>query len=551
MGHTYGLIGGGGGGGQSDGGVKLSAIVITTPPTKTAYKAGESFSAAGMVVTATYTNGATAQATGYTYDTSPLSDGTTSIVFTYTEQGITRTATQAIEVTKTGLAVPSQSGSLTYSGDSQSPTWTGYDSAKMTLSGATTGTDAGSYSVTFALTDPALYQWDDGSTEDKAATWEIGQAASTLTVSKDSITLDNSTTSDTFTIGGSYDGELSVESSDTTIATATLSGTTVTVSSVSTTNGTVTITVRVTEGANYAASSQTVSVTAALIPPLNEYTWQQIGEISKAGEGDLHWDVGDAKQDTFNGKVGDYLTLDNEPLCVYILDFNHEDGGVASKNIMWGAFISALSGGVPTALCDSKHGYTSDNGAKTFNMSHWGNVNYGGWAGCDLRYDILGATNTAPSDYGTKPTYSRVGYDATGKEFTSPKADTLLAAFPEDLRAVMRLRAHYADNYGGGSDSALYVTKITDAISLMMEFEVFGSNKNANSHEAAQQTQFAYFKNGGSKTIVEYNSTSVRASVWLGSPGKTGSSNFCADDGGNFYTYYAAYSKALATVFKT
>lgn len=40
-------------------GIKLTGIAITTPPTKTAYKVGETFDPAGMVVTATYSNGAT------------------------------------------------------------------------------------------------------------------------------------------------------------------------------------------------------------------------------------------------------------------------------------------------------------------------------------------------------------------------------------------------------------------------------------------------------------------------------------------------------------
>lgn len=42
-------------------------------------------------------------------------------------------------------SVPSQSGSLTYNGGQQYPTWSGYDSAKMTIGGATYATNAGTY----------------------------------------------------------------------------------------------------------------------------------------------------------------------------------------------------------------------------------------------------------------------------------------------------------------------------------------------------------------------------------------------------------------------
>ena len=46
--------------------------------------------------------------------------------------------------------VPSQSGSLTYTGSAQTPNWSGYDASKMTLGGTTSGTAAGRYNATFA-----------------------------------------------------------------------------------------------------------------------------------------------------------------------------------------------------------------------------------------------------------------------------------------------------------------------------------------------------------------------------------------------------------------
>lgn len=94
MSKTFGMIGGGGGG------IKLVSIAITTPPAKTTYTAGETFDPAGMVVEATYSNGATLIATGYAIEPSgPLSDGTTSVTVRYTEGGVTKTVEQAITVT--------------------------------------------------------------------------------------------------------------------------------------------------------------------------------------------------------------------------------------------------------------------------------------------------------------------------------------------------------------------------------------------------------------------------------------------------------------------
>ncbi len=77
----------------------LSNIAITTPPAKTTYTAGESFDPAGMVVTATYSDNTTAVVTNYTVtDGSNLAEGKTAVTISYTEGGVTKTATQAITV---------------------------------------------------------------------------------------------------------------------------------------------------------------------------------------------------------------------------------------------------------------------------------------------------------------------------------------------------------------------------------------------------------------------------------------------------------------------
>jgi len=84
------------------------------------------------------------------------------------------------------LTVPSQSGTLSYTGSVQSPSWSGYDSTKMTIGGTTSGTNAGTYGATFTLKD-ANYQWADGTTAAKNVDWTIGRAS--LTVPSQSGTL--------------------------------------------------------------------------------------------------------------------------------------------------------------------------------------------------------------------------------------------------------------------------------------------------------------------------------------------------------------------------
>lgn len=253
------------------GSVRLESIAITTPPTKTAYKAGEAFNSAGMVVTATYSNGAKLVCTGYAIVPSRvLSAGQTSVTIQYTEGGVTKSASQAITVTKTSLAVPYQSNTLTYNGSSQKPTWTNYNSSLMVINGSTSATNAGTYIVTFRLTDTNLYQWSDGTTAAKTVYWVIGKAAGKITLNKTSISLDASAKTATFTVTRNGTGKITATSSNTSVATvspasSTSSGTvTFTVASVNDANGSATITISVAADTNYTAPANVqIPVSAA------------------------------------------------------------------------------------------------------------------------------------------------------------------------------------------------------------------------------------------------------------------------------------------------
>ena len=261
MSLVFNMVGGGGGG------IKLVEIAVTTAPAKTAYKAGETFDPAGMVVTATYSNGATLKCTGYNYEPStPLSVNDTAVTIQYTEGGVTKTATQAITVTRTALAVPTQSGSLTYTGSAQSPTWSNYNSSKMTLGGATSGTNAGSYNATFTLKDTALYCWPDGTLTAKTVAWSIGKAAGTLSLSPATLRLEPGTLSGTFTIETNSTGAISVENHSPSTITVTRNGKVVTVTSNGQKSGTVNVTVTVAGDGNHTApAAKSCAVTCAFV----------------------------------------------------------------------------------------------------------------------------------------------------------------------------------------------------------------------------------------------------------------------------------------------
>lgn len=446
-----------------------------------------------------------------------LTNGTTYYISFFpetTDGGINASTTQR----DTGVAnritianIPSQSGSLTYTGGSQSPTWSNYNTTYMTIGGTTSGTNAGSYSATFTPTTD--YRWSDGTTTAKTVSWSIGKATGTLTVSPNSIELSPSNLSDTFTIGGNHDGTISVVSNNTGIATVSRSGNTVTVNNVNQTTGNTTITVSCTAGTNYTApSSQSVTVEAKFVSSvLNENDWSVIKSVADASQGANYWAVGDRKAVTVNGTVGTQAI--NGTYYVYILGFDHNSSREGT-GITFGTFKTALSGGTDICLVDSHYNDYSTGGQKWFNMNHSSNTNSGGWKGCDLRYDVLGSTNSNNNDAGTTTA-------------TSPVSGTLMAALPSDLRAVMKPMTIYTDNTGGGSNTASYVTASVDYLPLLAEFEIFGTRSYANSAEQNYQQQYQYYKNGNSKVKYRHSSTSSTALWWERSPYYSNSSTFC------------------------
>lgn len=86
--------------GGSGGGIKLDSIAVITPPAKTIYLDGDSFDPTGMVVRATYSNGATQNINNslLRITPDPLTTVTAAATISYTEQGVTKTTTKAITV---------------------------------------------------------------------------------------------------------------------------------------------------------------------------------------------------------------------------------------------------------------------------------------------------------------------------------------------------------------------------------------------------------------------------------------------------------------------
>lgn len=319
-------------GGGAGGGIKLESIAITTPPDNITYLPGEVFDPAGTVVTASYSNGATLTATGWTYSPSgALPEGTSEVEIIYTEAGVTKTAVQAITVERGTISVPTVSGSLTYNGQAQSPTLTGYDSDKMVLSGDTSGTNAGSY--TAVVTPTEQYKWADGSTEAKDIQWSIAKATPSITFDPASVSLDTSTTSQAVAVTYTGDGTLSAQSDNSGVATASLSGNMLTVDGVDT--GSTTITVSASEGTNYTAASASLSVAVQfviIIPvvPSQKGTLTYNGEAQMAEWNDLNTEELTLVGASYQTNAGTY-TMGFQPKPGY----QWWDGTTETKNATW------------------------------------------------------------------------------------------------------------------------------------------------------------------------------------------------------------------------
>ena len=190
--------------------------------------------------------------------------------------------TYSYTIDKATLSVPTLSGSFTYDGTEKSCTISGFDSTTMTKSGTEAATNAGTYTVTFALADSDNYEWVSGSL---SQTWTIAKADQTITLSTNSVTLDSDHLTASVTVTGA-EGAISATTSDNTVATASVSGDIVTISNVNETNGSATITVSVAGTANYnPATDSTVSVTASFATWVD--LWLTAGGLSPSSYADL------------------------------------------------------------------------------------------------------------------------------------------------------------------------------------------------------------------------------------------------------------------------
>ena len=454
------------------------------------------------------------------YATTPLTvtgltNGTTYYISFYpetTDGGINtstsqRTTGKANRITI--ITVPSQSGTLTYNGNSQSPSWTGYSSTTMTLGGTTSGTNAGSYNATFTPT--TNYRWSDGTVTAKTVAWSIGKAAGSLSISPTSITLNASNRSKTITVTRAGNGVVSASSNNTGVAKVTVSGTTVTVSSVNDTTGNATITISVAAGTNHTApASKTCAVTASFKPTASTAATSGVNYTSGLS--------GVAASDVtlFAEAISNNSSITNATSTVYI-DF----GSVHRKVSVGDQVTLSLNG---TSYAFDVVGFNHDT---LTTSTAYGATTKTGKAGITFQMHDLFATtyqmnSSNTNSGGWKSSAMRTSTMATMKGY-------MPAAWQTAIKPVNK-----ASGTGGGSSSG--TETVSDNCFLLAEIEIFGSTTYSVSGEG---TQYAYYKAGNSKVKNKGGSANT---WWERSPRSGNSRNFCQVNGSGTAANYAASS---------
>ena len=276
-----------------------------------------------------------------------------------------------------------------------------------------------------------------------------------------------------------------------------------------------------------------IAVEAPTTNTLEESTWAEIAQVSANKSWDaMGWKVGDSKTITLNGTVGT-LALDNYQCKVYILGFDH-NAETEGQGISFG-MLEGIDG---KQLCLVDQYYKSGTSEVMAFSMNTTQTNAGGWKASKMRKTILGSTDVENGD-------------ATPATIANPAANTLMAALPADLRAVLKPITKYTENVGH-SDDASAVSPTIDYLPLMAEYEVRGAQSNANNNEVRYQEQYEYYKSGKSTIRYQHNNVDSAAFWWLRSPKSSYSTHFCdvlMNQSGMVYGAHATISYGVAPVF--
>lgn len=489
-------------------------------------------------------------------------------------------------LTSTINSTPSQSGSLTYTGNEQAPAWNNYDPNTLTIGGTTKATNAGTYMATFTPKDG--FQWSDGTSNSRSATWKINRATVSTPAQSGSLTYTGSSQSpkwtgydtEKLTLGGTTsstnagtynatftpkanyqfsDGVTGAKTITWKINKAagslTVNKTSLTLSG-GTTTGTVTAT-RTGDGAISATSNRasvaTVSVSGTTITVTAKGSGTATITVSCAA-GTNHT-APDSKTVSVTVEMVSPTLADNTPATIKAA----AQSGQAANLWSVGDKVPILVNGLVGSLVINDTYYaiilgfnhnSSVEGGNSIHFQFGKNTSGTDIAFVDAGYDTsFISTNINPRFIMNTNSSNSGGWENSYMRKTI--CAEFLAALPTDWQNVIVSCVKYSDNTGGGNDTASYVTATQDKIWLLGEFEVFGTSSGANSAEQNYQKQYDYYKNGNSKIKYKHNDNGSACNWWLRSVFAITPTHFrYVSTDGRSLNKYAQYSLGIAPGFK-
>lgn len=517
------------------------SIAVTTPPTTTSYMQGDTFEPTGMVVTATRRDGSTEDVTAYcTFSPSILTtEGTQTIIIGYNG----KTTTISVSVSEVSISITTP------------PTTTEFEKGQhLDLTGIVVTAMDGQR--TKNVTSECVFSPANGTILSTSGSVTITATyyGHTATTSVDviellGISITTPPTKIIYSANEQLDLTGIVVTADYGIYTKEVTSQ----CTFSPANGTMLTHDDTTLTVTFIDQITTMPI-VIIGDTLEDTDWATIQAIGATGNGSQYWSIGDTKTITLNGSIGNYFSANNYQCKVFIIDFSYGN----QKGIYFQGFKTLEN--IDIALVDSQYNNKGNN--KSFGWYHWWSGTYasvfGGWSGCDLRYDILGSTNVAPSGYGSAVASGRTGYDATLTCATKPVANTLMASLPSNLRAVLAPWTIYTHNNPAGTgttrNTSESVTPTIDYLPLLAQYEVTGtyssSGNNANQYEHNYQYQITYYKNGNSKLKRKSNNTSEGAIWWLRSPRINATTSIMYINNDGTLSYSASKSEGLAPAFR-
>lgn len=586
-------------------GLKPVSITGNLGTAKTNYRVGETFDPTGIELMVQYEG-------GYELSVSPSvlvwnlsslnTEGTFDLTGVYTEnrQSVSITFENAITVARVVKQIPTFPA-YTYTGSPITVEPNNYDQDAYTMTGDTVVTNAGSYSVTFALKEG--YKWSDGTLTNKtvnytvakktvnAPTIRLGGSAVTSVVytgssvaatvvfsgttpeytlsgdtSKTSVgnytltvTLGNnyqfsggsatknlswSITGATVTVNKLYDHDATVDASPTKISQVEFRGINNTLidptsPSITSSNPDVTVTMtKVSTGVYDITASATVSGNFTYTITGTKTNYLNISHTSKQYTMSLI----PAKDTLENTSWSDIKkVIDAGQAANY---WSVGDRKTVTLNGTCGSCtFSNTSVGVK--ILGFNHNKSIETGNKNSIHFQFGYMSSKDVAFCDSGYN---SSKTSGSWFNMNNSDSNSGGWKSSLMRTS-RVGQFLNCIPEDLRnLISTITKHTVDS----AKSSGYKDDTTqDQIFLLSEYEVQGANTYSRAH--TNQLQYDYYKNGNSKIKYKHNGTSTKCYWWCRDPGFYSSNTtyfFCGvSTDGSAISYYAHYSYGFAPAF--